>query len=285
MLALAAHPGPHVDGRAMRSPRSSLRLERPEPRVALGEALRGIATAALDVSDGLTAISRTFSSVGSRRALELARDSAQRRRSIEAVGGRARARARMPARRRRRLRALLHGRAGGRERVTQAAAADAHVPLTRIGTITREPGLRVVDERGEPMPRCRARSITFRHEHVIAPTLPFLLRHPAHFIALGFGSGLAPFAPGTFGTLVAIPIALVLRRYAGDAAIRARRSSLLFVVGAWASQRHGARARRARSRQHRDRRGRRVSPRAVLRRRHAAAHRARVRRCSASSTS
>jgi phosphatidylglycerophosphatase A len=33
------------------------------------------------------------------------------------------------------------------------------------------------------------------------PTLKFLLAHPAHLIALGFGSGLAPFAPGTFGTL------------------------------------------------------------------------------------
>ncbi len=31
----------------------------------------------------------------------------------------------------------------------------------------------------------------------------FLLAHPAHLIALGFGSGLAPFAPGTFGTLLA----------------------------------------------------------------------------------
>jgi len=51
---------------------------------------------------------------------------------------------------------------------------------------------------------------------MIAPTLPFMLHHPAHFIALGFGAGLAPFAPGTFGTLVAIPIALLLQRYAGD---------------------------------------------------------------------
>ena len=40
------------------------------------------------------------------------------------------------------------------------------------------------------------------------PTLRFLFSHPAHFVALGFGSGLAPFVPGTFGTLVAIPIAL-----------------------------------------------------------------------------
>ena len=29
----------------------------------------------------------------------------------------------------------------------------------------------------------------------------FLLAHPAHFIALGFGSGLSPIAPGTVGTL------------------------------------------------------------------------------------
>lgn len=34
----------------------------------------------------------------------------------------------------------------------------------------------------------------------------FLCRHPAHFIALGFGTGLAPKAPGTFGTLLAYPI-------------------------------------------------------------------------------
>ena len=29
----------------------------------------------------------------------------------------------------------------------------------------------------------------------------FMLAHPAHAIALGFGSGLSPFAPGTVGTL------------------------------------------------------------------------------------
>lgn len=40
----------------------------------------------------------------------------------------------------------------------------------------------------------------------ISPDRHFLLRHPAHFIALGFGSGLAPKGPGTFGTLVALPL-------------------------------------------------------------------------------
>lgn len=33
------------------------------------------------------------------------------------------------------------------------------------------------------------------------PTLRFMLSHPAHPIALGFGCGLAPAAPGTVGTL------------------------------------------------------------------------------------
>lgn len=33
-----------------------------------------------------------------------------------------------------------------------------------------------------------------------------MLWHPAHFLSLGFGSGLAPVAPGTFGTLAAIPV-------------------------------------------------------------------------------
>lgn len=41
---------------------------------------------------------------------------------------------------------------------------------------------------------------------VLRPSWRFLLRHPAHFIALGLGAGLAPFAPGTWGTLLALPV-------------------------------------------------------------------------------
>ena len=40
---------------------------------------------------------------------------------------------------------------------------------------------------------------------------PKLLRQPVHFFALGFGSGLSPIAPGTFGTLAAVPIVVVLQ--------------------------------------------------------------------------
>ncbi|WP_188698189.1 phosphatidylglycerophosphatase A family protein [Bowmanella pacifica] len=35
------------------------------------------------------------------------------------------------------------------------------------------------------------------------------LKNPAHFLALGFGSGLAPKAPGTFGSIAAIPLVLL----------------------------------------------------------------------------
>jgi phosphatidylglycerophosphatase A len=42
------------------------------------------------------------------------------------------------------------------------------------------------------------------------PSFQSLLRNPVQFLAFGFGSGLAPRAPGTFGTLAAIPLYLLL---------------------------------------------------------------------------
>ena len=44
----------------------------------------------------------------------------------------------------------------------------------------------------------------------IPPVPREVWRNPLYFIAFGFGSGAAPFAPGTFGTLMAIPFYLVL---------------------------------------------------------------------------
>ena len=41
----------------------------------------------------------------------------------------------------------------------------------------------------------------------------FLFAKPAHFFALGFGSGLAPKAPGTFGTLVGLPLFWLISNY------------------------------------------------------------------------
>ena len=65
------------------------------------------------------------------------------------------------------------------------------------------------------------------------PTVRFLLSHPAHAIALGFGSGLAPIAAGTSGTLFAwITYDLFIARL-GDAAI-ALVLLVSFAVGWWA---------------------------------------------------
>lgn len=45
------------------------------------------------------------------------------------------------------------------------------------------------------------------------PSARFMLSHPAHLVALGFGSGLSPVAPGTMGTLWAWLAYLVLQSW------------------------------------------------------------------------
>jgi phosphatidylglycerophosphatase A len=67
------------------------------------------------------------------------------------------------------------------------------------------------------------------------PSVQFLFARPEHFIAQGFGSGLSPVVPGTFGTLVAIPLAMLIRAFGNDAIFIAA-IIVAFVVGAWASQ-------------------------------------------------
>lgn len=42
------------------------------------------------------------------------------------------------------------------------------------------------------------------------PIPKYLLRDPGHLLSFGFGSGLSPYAPGTAGTLAAIPVYLLL---------------------------------------------------------------------------
>ena len=61
------------------------------------------------------------------------------------------------------------------------------------------------------------------------PNLLFLLQHPVHFFALGFGSGLAPKAPGTFGTIMAIPLYWVIRNFPFESKITL--ISLAFIIG------------------------------------------------------
>jgi len=72
----------------------------------------------------------------------------------------------------------------------------------------------------------------------IRPTAGFLLAHPAHFIALGFGTGLSPVAPGTVGTLLAFPLHALAAAWLAPAALGAALVAL-FALGVWACGRTG----------------------------------------------
>lgn len=61
------------------------------------------------------------------------------------------------------------------------------------------------------------------------PSVRFVFSHPAHFIAFGFGVGLAPVAPGTFGTLVALPLHAWLAQRLSDATFVALLVGMFFV--------------------------------------------------------
>ena len=67
-----------------------------------------------------------------------------------------------------------------------------------------------------------------------APDRRFLLSHPAHFIAFGFVSGLAPRAPGTFGSLTAWALDWVLALVLPPLVI-AFVAIQVFFLGVWAS--------------------------------------------------
>ena len=66
-----------------------------------------------------------------------------------------------------------------------------------------------------------------------APSLKFLFAHPAHFFACGCGSGLAPWAPGTFGTLFAWLSFNLFRPYFTDFALLGLFAAA-YVFGIWA---------------------------------------------------
>lgn len=58
-------------------------------------------------------------------------------------------------------------------------------------------------------------------------------RHPAYFIALGGGAGLAPAAPGTAGTLLAFPLYWLLAAFTTPVAALAVIGAA-FLIGIWA---------------------------------------------------
>jgi len=72
------------------------------------------------------------------------------------------------------------------------------------------------------------------------PSLRFVFSHPAHLIAFGFGVGLSPVAPGTFGTLLALPMYLWLAPRLGSQEFLLMLAGM-FIVGAWACEVTGRR--------------------------------------------
>lgn len=71
------------------------------------------------------------------------------------------------------------------------------------------------------------------------PDFKFLFAHPAHLIAFGFGSGLAPKAPGTVGTLLGLPLFWLIAAAAPDLTNRIVLLVVAFLLGVWACGRTG----------------------------------------------
>lgn len=78
--------------------------------------------------------------------------------------------------------------------------------------------------------------------HIEKPRPSFMLAHPAHLLAQGFGSGLSPVMPGTMGTLLAwLSFAVLSTRW--PAFFTPLNWAVIigagFVVGIWACERTG----------------------------------------------
>lgn len=63
----------------------------------------------------------------------------------------------------------------------------------------------------------------------------FVIAHPAHTIAFSFGAGLMPVAPGTFGTLVALPLYVFLRGMFSSVLLLVV-WFMLVLIGIWACE-------------------------------------------------
>ncbi len=124
--------------------RARSRLERPAPRVALGQALRGIASSAIDISDGLVGdlghilqASAVGASLDTNAALELMAAEGKKLEYVLAGGDDYE---------------LAFTAAPSTRQAVAAAAAQSGTAVTRIGKIKQQPGLELVDGRGQPVP-------------------------------------------------------------------------------------------------------------------------------------
>ena len=72
---------------------------------------------------------------------------------------------------------------------------------------------------------------------MIQPNFKLLVSHPTHFFSLGFGSGLAPKAPGTFGTIVGLPLFWLISSY--SLSVKLAIIAALFVLGIYCCDKTG----------------------------------------------
>jgi len=122
-------------------------MEQPQPRVALGVALRGVASSAIDLSDGLagdlghvlqrSGVGASLDVDALPRSAALAEQAPHWQRECTLSGGDDYE--------------LLFTASPVRSADVRAAAARAGVAVTRIGTIEPAPGLRLVDAGGRPV--------------------------------------------------------------------------------------------------------------------------------------
>nr|WP_316641648.1 thiamine-phosphate kinase [uncultured Roseateles sp.] len=123
-------------------------MELPQPRVALGQALRGLASSAVDVSDGMlgdlghilqrSGVGATVQADSLPRSAWLQTLPPELQRQFGLAGGDD-------------YELVFTAPESAREAI-QAAAAGASVAVTRIGRIDAEPSLRLIDAQGQPLP-------------------------------------------------------------------------------------------------------------------------------------
>ena len=131
------------------------RLELPTPRVALGTALRGVATSSIDISDGLVGdlghilkASGVGAQIDTNTTMNLIASCTR----IDWINGQFNAE--------KQLQMVLSGgddyelaftSPPTARQAVQAASVSSQTPVTRIGVIQSQPGLRLVNGRGQPV--------------------------------------------------------------------------------------------------------------------------------------